>query len=170
MQCDIMATPSGVEQETLIYFRTRMSYLQTHYHIVVGTKHRACTLTHDYCEELYRYIWGIVKAKNSVLYQINGVEDHIHLFTSLHQSFALADFVKDIKVASSIWLKSHGQFPAFIGWAEGYGAFTHSHEEKKRLVAYIRNQKEHDKTVTFQEECKLLFEEQGLEFDERFLM
>jgi len=47
----------------------------------------------------------MAKNKNCVLYQINGVKDHLHLLVSLHPSIALADLVKDTKVCSSIWIK-----------------------------------------------------------------
>lgn len=89
------------------------SYRQIYYQIVFGTKYRKPTVSDDNCEELYKYIWGIVKNNNSKLYRINGIEDHIHIFCDLHPSIALADFVKDIKVASSIWMKHSGLFPDF---------------------------------------------------------
>jgi REP element-mobilizing transposase RayT len=40
-----------------------------------------------------------------VLFCINGIEDHIHILSDLHPSIALADFIKDIKVSSSKWMK-----------------------------------------------------------------
>lgn len=147
-----------------------MSYIQSHYHIVIGTKYRENTINGDHCEDLYRYIWGIIKKKKSVLYQINGVEDHIHIFTSIHQSIALADFVKDIKVASSIWLKANPNFPHFQGWGVKYAAFTHSLKEKERLIRYVRRQKEHHQKENFKSECARLFKEHNIAFEERYLL
>jgi REP element-mobilizing transposase RayT len=92
-----------------------MSYTQLVYHIVLRTKRSAECLTPEHVEDFYRYIWGIVRKKNGVLYHIGGVSDHVHLLSDLHPSIALADFVKDIKVASSLWLKSNGNFPHFAG-------------------------------------------------------
>ncbi len=54
----------------------------------------------DKKEQLYKYIWGILKKKNCHLYRINGVEDHIHIFTHLHPSISLANLIKDTKLAS----------------------------------------------------------------------
>jgi len=45
----------------------------------------------------------------------------------MNPSIAPIDFVKDIKVASSIWMKRSNLFPAFYGWAVGYGSFTCSY-------------------------------------------
>ena len=90
-----------------------MSYRQIFYQIVFGTKEREATITETHCEELYKYIWGVIKNKNCKLYRINGIEDHIHIFSDLHPSVSLADYVKDIKVSSSLWMKECGKFPAF---------------------------------------------------------
>ena len=36
---------------------------------------------------------------------INGVSDHIHIFIGYKPSIPIPDLVKDIKVASSLWIK-----------------------------------------------------------------
>jgi hypothetical protein len=38
----------------------------------------------------------------------------------MHPSIALADYMRDIKTLTSIWLKQSGKFPDFNGWSEGY--------------------------------------------------
>src|ERR1022692_3451210 len=99
-----------------------MSYRQIFYQIVFGTKKRETTISETHCEELYKYIWGVTKKHNCKLYRIIGMEDHIHIFSDLHPSLSLADYIKDIKVSSSLWMKECGNFPQFNGWQEGYGA------------------------------------------------
>ena len=146
------------------------SYRQIYYQIVFGTKNRKPTIAEHHCEELYKYIWGVINNNKCKLYRINGVEDHIHIFSDLHPSVALADYVKDIKVASSIWMKETGKFPAFEGWQEGYGGFTYSIKEKDMIINYVKNQKEHHKTETFYDEYKRLLIENGIEFDEKYLL
>ena len=146
-----------------------MSYRQILYHTVFGTKHRRPTIEEPHCTELYQYIWGVIKSKNCKLFRINGVEDHIHILSDLHPSVALADFVKDIKVASSLWMKASGLFPEFEGWAGGYGAFTYSIKERDRVINYIKKQKEHHRKVTFDDEYKFLLDEHGIAYDEKYL-
>ena len=114
------------------------------------------------------YITGIVKHKNSHLYRINGVENHLHILTDLHPSIAPADFMREVKVSSSLWMKSSDLFPSFKGWAVGYGSFTCSYMDKDRLIEYIKNQKEHHKKMTFEEEYRILLLEHGITPDERF--
>jgi REP element-mobilizing transposase RayT len=81
------------------------SYRQHLYHIVFRTKDSQPTIRQNNAHELYSYITGIIKQKNSHLYRINGVENHLHILTDMNPSIASVDFVKDIKVSASIWIK-----------------------------------------------------------------
>ena len=139
------------------------TYRQIFYHIVFGTKHREHTINENNESELYKYIWGILKKKKCKLYRINGMPDHIHIFCDLHPSVNLSNLVKDIKVATNLWMKESALFPEFTGWQEGYGAFTSSMRDKEKIINYIKNQKEHHKTETFENEFKKLLAEHGIE-------
>ena len=147
-----------------------MSYRQIFYQIVFGTKRREATIADAHSEELYKYISGTIKNKNCKLYRINGVEDHIHIFSDLHPSVSLADYIKDIKVSSSIWMKANGKFPNFNGWQDSYGAFTYSIKEKDTIINYVKNQKEQHRSESFFDEYKRLLIENGIEFDEKYLL
>lgn len=146
------------------------THRQIFYHIIFGTKNRQHSIAEGHCRELYNYIFGITKEKHCHLYRINGMEDHLHIFSDLHPSVSLSDYVKDIKVASSLWMKETNRFPAFTGWQEGYGAFTHSIRKKDAMIDYVKNQKEHHKTETFYDEYKRVLIVNGVEFDEKYLL
>jgi putative transposase len=145
------------------------SHRQILYHIVFGTKDRKPVLPDRSCEDLYKYIWGIIKGHHCNLYRINGVSDHIHILSDLHPTIALGDYIKNIKVASNIWMKESSKFPDFKGWQEGYGVFTYSIKEKDILIEYIKNQKVHHQSESFYDEYKKLLIENEVEFDERYL-
>jgi len=68
------------------------SYRQHLYHLVFRTKYNLDTIKQDHVNELYAYITGIIKHKNSHLYRINGIENHMHILTDMHPSIAPADF------------------------------------------------------------------------------
>ena len=146
------------------------SYTQILYQIIFSTKNREKSLSETNRPELFNYIWGVIKNKKSHLYRINGVEDHIHILTHLHPTIALADFVKDIKVSSSLMIKEKKLFPKFTGWQIGYGAFTYSVDAKEKLIKYIINQPEHHKKETFIEEFKRILDEFNIKYDEKYLM
>ena len=135
----------------------------------ISTKNRERSMLESGQEKLYSFISGILKNKECHLYRINGVEDHLHIATHIHPSVALANLVKDIKLASTDFIKETKLFPNFTGWQVGYGAFTYSIGAKKNLIRYIMNQKEHHKKKTFKEEYINLLKEYKIEFDERYL-
>jgi len=89
------------------------SYRQILYHLTFHTKNSNKVLDSSANDELYKYIWGVLKNNNCKLYRINGVEDHIHIVCDLHPSIALADLMKDIKVSSSVWIKEQKIYPLF---------------------------------------------------------
>ncbi len=144
------------------------TYRQIIYHIIFRTKEGNKTLTTENCGELYAYIQGIIKNKNCHIYRINGIEDHIHFLSDLHPSIALADYMRDIKTATSLWIKQGGKFRDFNGWAEGYAALTYAWCDKNKIIKYIMNQQEHHKKVTFMEEYRRLLEENGVKIDVRY--
>lgn len=146
------------------------TYTQILYQIVFSTKNREPLLLAENRAELYKYIWGILKNKKCHLYQIGGVSDHIHIITHLHPSISLASLIKDIKLASSDYVKSQKLFNAFNGWQDGYGAFTYAIDAKDNLINYVKSQEEHHKKKTFTDEYKELLKEHKIEFDEKYLL
>ena len=146
------------------------TYTQIIYQIVFTTKNREHTLSSENRIELYKYIWGILKNKKCHLYQIGGIEDHIHILTHLHQSIALSSLIKDIKIGSSVFIKTQNLFPNFSGWQLGYGAFTYSIKEKDRLINYIKYQEIHHQKITFKDEYLELLSEHKIDFDEKYIL
>ena len=102
------------------------TYTKILYHIVFATKDRLPALADPRREDLLKYMNSVIKNSQCRPIWTNGVKDHVHSLLSLHPTVALADLLKDIKVASSVWIKEHHVLPNFVAWQEGYGAFTHS--------------------------------------------
>lgn len=144
------------------------TYTQILYHIVFSTKDREKTLADQNREELYKYIWGFIRHRNCLLHRINGMPDHIHLLITLRPDIALSDFVHDLKLASTAWIKKEKVFPNFTGWQSGYGAFTYARRDKELIINYIINQQVHHKTIPFIDEYRALLKEEGIEMDERY--
>jgi putative transposase len=140
------------------------------YHIVFGPYNRAMVLHKNRRDDLYRYCTGLLKNRKCHVYRIGGIEDHMHILTSVHPTEALSELIHDLKLASSKWIKENRVFQGFDTWQEGYGAFTQSMKEKDRLIEYIKNQEKHQHPEwTFLEEYKELLKDAGIEFDEKYL-
>ena len=144
-----------------------MSYVELLYHVVIRTKESQPTLSLEYSDDLYRYIWGIIKNKKSILHQINGIEDHIHILFTLHPTIALSDFMRDLKAGTSKMLKQTTGYKQFTAWGEGYAALTYHLKDKNMLINYIKKQREHHKTISFKDEYMAMVGQMGLELDER---
>lgn len=146
------------------------TFTQILYQIVFSTKNRELSLDDENRKELYKYIWGILKNNKCHLYQMGGIADHLHIITHIHPSVALADLVKDIKLASSDYIKLNNLFQNFNGWQEGYGAFKYSVNAKDNLINYVKNQEEHHKKISYIDEFKELLIEHKIEFKEKYLL
>lgn len=146
------------------------TYTQILYQIVFSTKRREQVLEKENRPMLFKYIYGVLNKNNCHLYRVNGVEDHLHIVTHIHPAVSLAGLVKDIKVASSVFIKTNNLFKNFSSWQEGYGAFTYTIKAKDRLIEYVKNQEEHHKNISFLDEYKELLKEHEIEFDEKYLL
>ncbi|MFN7774454.1 MAG: transposase, partial [Planctomycetota bacterium] len=100
---------------------------------------------------------------------VGGWEDHVHLLCRFGRTITVADLVKDLKIESSKWIKTKAKRWDSFRWQEGYGAFAISPSHEKALVAYINNQEEHHKSVSFQDELRRIVKKNGLPVDERYL-
>ncbi len=60
------------------------------------------------------------------------------------------------------------QFQPFA-WQEGYGAFTVSPSDCKRVSRYIAEQEQHHRTRSFRQEYFELLKRTGVTFDERYV-
>ena len=139
-------------------------------HIVFSTKQRRAFLqSHDLRVEMHRYIAGICKTLSCPAIIVGGTADHVHLLASQQRTVALAEWVKEIKRASSLWAKRRiGDWQSFQ-WQAGYGAFSVSQSNKTRVTQYIQSQEEHHRRLSFQDELRQLLEKHEIHFDERHL-
>ena len=138
-------------------------------HLVYSTKHRQPWIPDDVTADLWAYQAGIFKDWESPALVIGGVEDHVHALYSLSKNHALKKVVEEVKKSSSKWMKTEGTRNKDFYWQNGYAGFSVSQSNVEEVKRYIRNQKEHHRKMTFQEELRALFERHGIEYDERYV-
>ncbi len=139
------------------------------YHIVFSTKNREPVITKPIRADLYKYIGGIVRGEGETLLEIGRMPDHVHLVARFKAEPSVATMVKIIKSKSSKWLNEQPKRPGRFEWQRGYAAFTVSKSQLEKVRVYVRNQEQHHRRKTFQEELRLLLEKHGVEYDERYL-
>ena len=138
-------------------------------HVVFSTKNRENLLNNPIQTELYKYIAQICKNKNSLITQIGGTKNHIHILLDLSRSMSVSKLIYEIKSNSTRWLKTKGEYFKNFAWQNGYGVFSIGESGLLNCVNYIKNQKEHHKKFTFEEELKLFLKKYSVHYDERYL-
>lgn len=137
-------------------------------HVVFSTKHRTPWLDEDLRKSLFAYISTVLKSDGHIPIIVGGHEDHVHILLGLARTVSIADMVKHIKVSSSVWLKGQFENRKDFAWQLGYGAFGVAYGSMNSAIAYISNQEDRHRKLSFQEEFRKLMEENGLAIDERY--
>jgi REP element-mobilizing transposase RayT len=141
------------------------TYSNLLYHLVFSPKGREPLIRPEFREGLYEYLGGIVRGEKGTTIEIGGMPDHLHLLVALKTELSLAEFTKILKAKSSKWVNEQRLLKDRFSWQVGYGAFTVSHSQRDKVQHYIRNQAEHHRVVTFQEEFLQFLHKHRIEYD-----
>jgi len=147
-----------------------MSYTSLFYHLVFSTKQRAPWLAPERLTKCCRYMGGIVRNLKATLLEADGAADHVHLVTLVPPVVPISEFLKQVKGASSQWI--HETFAELrdFWWQDGYAAFTVSKSALPDVLSYVRNQAEHHRKMSFEEELIALLDRHGVEYDSRYVL
>jgi REP element-mobilizing transposase RayT len=145
------------------------TYTALHYHVIFSTKNRKRWITPDIEGRIWAYLGGIARQNDMVLLIIGGIEDHVHLLVALPPTLSVSEALKRIKGGSSGWVKETFATCKDFGWQDGYAAFTVSKSQVPEVEEYIRKQREHHRTRSFEEEYRAFLDRHGIQYDERYL-
>jgi putative transposase len=146
------------------------SLAQVYLHIVFSTKGRYPWLKSKQLQaDTHAYLAATLNHMGCPCLIAGGVADHVHILCRLNRTVSIADLVRDIKKASTNMLTDRG--PALLGfhWQNGYGAFSISPSHVDALMEYIRDQEQHHREESFQDEFRRLLKKYGIEYDEQYL-
>jgi REP element-mobilizing transposase RayT len=138
------------------------TYNATFVHYVFSTKGRKETIPKELQEKLWAYLVGIANNLHIKVLAIGGTSNHIHLLVGLPPTVTVAEAVQKLKANSSRWLGE--QVISFL-WQDGYGAFSVSPSLLGTVQAYIRNQEEHHRKRSFEEEFRALLDKSGVAYN-----
>jgi len=144
------------------------TYLSLHYHIIFSTKHREPWLAPNLRTRVHEYLSGTIKGLDAEIHAVGGMGDHVHLLISLKATHRLADVMRELKKASSLWIKHEFNLAGF-GWQDGYCALTVSPSARSTVADYITRQQEHHRGRCFREELVDLLNKAGIAYEERFM-
>jgi putative transposase len=141
-------------------------FTKCHVHVVFSTKHRQEIISDQAQPRLWAYMAGICKNHQIIALEIGGTEDHVHLLFHLPPTLALSKAVLLLKSNSSKWMNEAG---TLFAWQEGYGAFDVSASNLESVAIYIRNQKEHHRKMSFEDEYVALLNKHGIGFNPKYV-
>ena len=136
-------------------------------HLVFSTKNREPVIPASVRPHLHAYIVGILDNLKCPSLQTGGTADHVHSLFLLARTLPMSEIVEEVKRGSSKWMKTQG-VPTFA-WQAGYGAFSIGESQVETAVQYIRDQEDHHRKLTFQEEYRRFLEKYRVPYDERYL-
>jgi REP element-mobilizing transposase RayT len=139
-------------------------------HCVFSTKNRRLFLRDaNLRTELHAYLGGILKQHDCQPIVIGGVDDHVHMLSTLARTCDAATMVKEGKRGSSLWLKQQDAALADFAWQNGYGVFSIGASQIPAVKRYILNQEDHHRRISFQDEFRQLLRRYEIDFDERYV-
>lgn len=139
-------------------------------HLVFSTKNRTPSL----CDvgvrsDLHAYIGAISNEFRCSSLLVGGIDDHVHVLARLDRGITVADWVKELKRVSCLWLKKQEGVSTGFAWQNGYAAFSVSQSSVKRVIEYIDHQGEHHRKMGFEDELRALLRKHHVEFDEQYV-
>lgn len=139
-------------------------------HLVFSTKDRRPLLRDKPTRHaLHSYLGGVSKQLDCPPIQIGGVEDHVHVLARFGRSLTQAEWVKELKRVSNLWLKERGPDYADFEWQGGYADFSVSQSNLEHVKRYIATQGEHHQQMKFQDELRVLLRKHEMEWDEKYI-
>ena len=132
-----------------------MSYTKIWLHCVWSTKNRDNTISNSFRPALLSHIREQAHEKEIFLDYINAHKDHVHALISLGRTQTIADVMQQIKGESSFWINKQKVMPFKFNWQDDYFAISVSQSHVDKVRAYIKNQDDHHKNITWDEEIDL---------------
>jgi putative transposase len=140
-----------------------MAYVRIWLHCVWGTKNRVPFLTSQNKFEIISHIRENAKNKGIYIDFINGHREHLHCIISLSADQSISKVLQLIKGESSFWINKNTICQGKFEWADEYFAISVSDSQIEKVREYIKNQDEHHKKITWEQEYKEFIEKFNLE-------
>ena len=138
-------------------------------HLVFSTKERRPFLKDETIRaSLHSYLGGISKQLKCAPIITGGMDDHIHHLARFARTITQAEWVKELKRVSNLWLKEKHLIRGFE-WQSGYADFSVSASNLELVKKYIANQQHHHRKINFQDELRILLRRHDVEWDEKYI-
>ena len=119
------------------------AFHQLYYHFAWATHAREPQIHPSFRAELLRLVNEEAKNRGGFPLRHNAMPDHVHLLVRLPPTSCVADFVGQVKGATSHRVNEELKPKFRLKWQEGYGVLTIRKDEVDKVARYIDNQETH---------------------------
>lgn len=145
------------------------SLSQVYSHIIFSTKNRQPLIDESIKSQLFDYIGGVCKSLDCKPVQIGGHLNHVHILCLLSKKLSQMKLLELVKKRSSKWIKTQDKKYSNFYWQNGYGIFSVSPLQINQVAEYVKNQEEHHRTLSFENELKLFLDKYNVDYDDQYL-
>ena len=110
---------------------------------------RAVPLRGDDLQRVHAYMSAVLQRLGVRYVVVGGIENHVHLLGDFPVSKAVSVIVRDVKVATSMWLKQCRAEYARFGCQGGFGYRSVSADLYLQVKGYILHQRRHHEKKDF---------------------
>ncbi|MBP5671095.1 MAG: transposase [Victivallales bacterium] len=145
------------------------SMIKIDVHLIFHIKSTSVQMQQCDLPQIFSYIGGILRDIGSIPIIIGGIPDHIHTLVALPSNMTISELVRTTKAKSSKWIKTLSPYYSMFAWQDGYGAFSVSPSILDKTINYIKNQENHHRTKSFQEEYMAFLKAYKIPYDEKYI-
>lgn len=138
------------------------SYNQIWIHAVWATKYRKPLIDSKIERRVFEFMRKQFEELGCPVRIINGMPDHVHCLFLQNPKKTIAETIKQIKGSTSHFINQEKMTEERFSWQVGYACFSVSTSGMDKVFHYIKNQKKHHATKTFQEEYDAFLKIHGL--------
>jgi len=140
------------------------SYTKVWIHFIWSTHNKEKVLSKEIRKTISDYLYDYVKEKN-IYMKINHINaEHVHTLINLPTNISIEECIKLFKGSSSYYINSKSLLNHKFTWGRGYGAFSVSESNVRKVIDYIKNQDEHHRVKSFTEEYEMFINKYGVKY------
>ena len=140
-----------------------MSYVRIWIHCVWGIKNRMPLITNNNKTKITKHVKDNARSNGVHIDFINGHKDHIHCLISLDKNQNISKVIQLIKGESSFWINKNDITRDKFEWSDEYFAVSVSESQLNKVREYIKNQHEHHRVKSWDEEYHEFIKKYGFD-------
>lgn len=130
----------------------RIEYRNLFTHFVFTVIHRLPLIEKNNRERIEKYITGIVKNNDCLLYAIYANPEHVHFLVSRSPKVSEESLASIIAISSEKFINENKLCKGNFSWQDTASAFSVSKTGVERVCDYIFNQPKHHLKESYEEE------------------